>query len=52
MISVNVSFSPFYFRAAVGAYCYQCRLYLHWALGTPSQMGPLARKYLPGFPYS
>ena len=22
------------------------------ALGTPSRTGPLARKYLPGFPYS
>jgi len=23
-----------------------------WAVGTPSRAGPLARKYLPGFPYS
>ena len=32
---------------------FQCRLYLHWGRGhLPSRKGPLARKYLPGFPYS
>ena len=30
----------------------QCRLCLHWGLGTPSRTGPLARKRFPGFPYS
>jgi len=32
----------------------QYRLYLHWGPGKPppSQRGPLARKYLPAFPYS
>jgi len=30
----------------------QCRLYLHWGPGHPQPNGALARKYLPGFPFS